>query len=237
MTFNRTTGASVAPTVADPDLTTSRVVLVDVDRTLLRGSSLVALVRVLVAAGLVPRRTLLRAVVRGVVFSRLGSSDRQASRVMQQVLRSAKGCSVAELAAFTEAVAADLRANLRTSMELRLRTHIDDGDFVVLLSAAPQQLVESLAEVVGAHRAVGTRGHVADGRFTGELDGAFCYGSGKLERLRSAIGPVDLTKAVAYADSASDLPILASVGSPIAVQPDRHLRSVARHRGWPVLLD
>ena len=46
---------------------------------------------------------------------------------------------------------------------------------------------------------------------------------------------VDLAASTAYSDSAADLPFLEVVGRPVAVNPDRRLRRVARERGWPVL--
>lgn len=42
-------------------------------------------------------------------------------------------------------------------------------------------------------------------------------------------------QARAYSDSFSDVPMLEAVGSPMAVNPDRRLKSVAAKRGWPVL--
>ena len=40
--------------------------------------------------------------------------------------------------------------------------------------------------------------------------------------------------AVAYADSASDLPMLEAVGHPVAVNPEAKLAAIARKRGWHV---
>src|SRR6516164_6657850 len=39
----------------------------------------------------------------------------------------------------------------------------------------------------------------------------------------------------AYSDSFSDTPMLESVGSPVAVNPDRRLRRIAQERGWPII--
>ena len=44
----------------------------------------------------------------------------------------------------------------------------------------------------------------------------------------------DLAEAVAYADSASDLPMLEAVGFPVAVNPETRLAAIARKRGWLV---
>lgn len=46
---------------------------------------------------------------------------------------------------------------------------------------------------------------------------------------------MELASAAAYADSASDLPLLSSCGHPVAVNPDRRLWKAAQAAGWPVL--
>lgn len=45
---------------------------------------------------------------------------------------------------------------------------------------------------------------------------------------------LDLRESVAYADSASDLPMLEAVGFPVAVNPETKLASIARKKGWLV---
>jgi hypothetical protein len=45
---------------------------------------------------------------------------------------------------------------------------------------------------------------------------------------------LSLDEAVAYADSASDLPMLEAVGFPVAVNPETRLAALARKRGWLV---
>lgn len=44
-----------------------------------------------------------------------------------------------------------------------------------------------------------------------------------------------MSRCYAYSDSITDVPMLASVGHPHAVNPDRALRREATQRGWPVL--
>lgn len=46
---------------------------------------------------------------------------------------------------------------------------------------------------------------------------------------------VHTSQSKAYSDSFSDVPMLESVGHPVAVNPDRRLRRVATERGWPVV--
>jgi hypothetical protein len=46
---------------------------------------------------------------------------------------------------------------------------------------------------------------------------------------------IDLAESWAYSDSASDLPMLQAVGSPVAVNPDQPLLEAARQQGWRVM--
>ena len=69
---------------------------------------------------------------------------------------------------------------------------------------------------------------------TGRLDGPFCHGAGKIHRLRAELGDVDLTDAVLYTDSSSDLPLLALVGERVVVDPDDGLREIAERQGWTI---
>lgn len=212
-----------------------RVAVFDLDRTLLPGSSLVALGRAMVARRLLARRRLVLGLAQDVRFRRRGASDDHAERLRTSALRHVTGIDVAALGALLDDVGERLAAQVRPGARLLLRRHLVAGDFVVVLSASPQELVEAVAGRLGAHRAVGTRAGVVDGRYTGDLDGPFCYGEGKLVRLVQDVGPGALDDAAGYADSASDLPVLEACREPVAVNPDRRLREVAAARGWPIV--
>ena len=73
----------------------------------------------------------------------------------------------------------------------------------------------------------------AEGLLTGDLDGPFMYGEGKVEAMRSfaAEHEIDLGESWAYSDSASDLPMLRAVGNPVAVNPDEELGGGRQARG------
>ena len=44
----------------------------------------------------------------------------------------------------------------------------------------------------------------------------------------------ELARCYAYSDSATDIPMLAAVGNPVAVNPDRTLRKHAMSSGWEI---
>ena len=128
-----------------------------------------------------------------------------------------------------------LAAEVSPAARFLLQRHLDAGDFCIVLSASPHELVEAVTTALGAHRAVGTRIEVVDGVLTGRLDGPFCYGAGKLEALEREVGRIDLATATAYADSGSDLPLLERCGTAVAVNPDKELRRWARSKSWPIV--
>ena len=219
----------------DSALTGPTLALFDLDRTLLPGSSAVALARALVAHGAIRRRELFGAAARDRSFRRRGASDVTALDLKARVLRVMKGRERPPIMHILGDVAAELVATMTPAARSFVDRHLEVGDFTVVLSASPQELVEAVVAALGAHRAVGTRAEHRDGCFTGELNGPFCYGASKLVRLRMELGPVELERAWAYADSASDLPVLRASRHPVAVNPDRRLAQVARDEGWPVV--
>lgn len=76
-----------------------------------------------------------------------------------------------------------------------------------------------------------------NGTATGEIARPLIAEREKQEALMSLCRErnVDTAQSKAYSDSFSDLPMLESVGLPVAVHPDRRLRRVALERGWPML--
>ena len=119
-----------------------------------------------------------------------------------------------------------------------VHAHQDAGRPAFIVSAASNPLVELLARVLGFEGGIGTRyGVAADGTLTGEIEGPFIYGEGKVEAMRGFAGEhgIELEESWAYSDSASDLPMLRAVGNPVAVNPDPELAEVAKREGWGIM--
>lgn len=211
------------------------VAVFDLDRTLIPGSSLSLYGRALVRRGLVPRRLLARHAATEQVFRRRGIGADRLDALVHALLDSAAGVETEPLLAVAREMGPVLAAQVPPAARFLLEHHLQAGDFCVIVSASPQELVEAVTASLRAHRAVGTRLDVRDGVLTGRLDGGFCYGAGKLEALEREIGRLDLTGATGYADSGSDLPLLERCGTAVAVNPDAQLRRWARAKGWPVL--
>jgi alcohol-forming fatty acyl-CoA reductase len=115
----------------------------------------------------------------------------------------------------------------------RVRRHRALGHRTVLITGALDFVVEPMRplfdEVICAQLASD-----ADGRLTGRLERLPPTGESRalvLAEYASGEG-LDLGESIAYADSASDLPLLECVGFPVAVNPEAKLAAIARRRGW-----
>ncbi|HVW32985.1 MAG TPA: HAD family phosphatase, partial [Acidimicrobiia bacterium] len=116
----------------------------------------------------------------------------------------------------------------------RVREHRRLGHRTVLLTGALDFVIEPLRPLFDD--VVAATLDERDGRLTGELISVPPTGEARALVLAAYAEANDLalSEAVAYADSASDLPMLESVGFPVAVNPEPKLATIARRRGWHV---
>ena len=116
----------------------------------------------------------------------------------------------------------------------RVREHRALGHRTVLITGALDFVVEPLRplfdDVVCAQ--LGNDGVTYDGQLTSVPP----TGEARYQALADLADEhgCDLRESIAYADSASDLPMLEAVGFPVAVNPETRLASIARKRGWLV---
>jgi len=151
-----------------------------------------------------------------------------------------RGLSVEECVHIWDRIVSDHMAALWREDSLNiLNQHKAAGDLVVLVSAGPAPLEESIARLLGADIAVGTQFEERDGRYTGKIKGKVCLAENKAllskERLLAEGIDVDFAASSAYADSSGDVALLEMVGNPVAMHPDEHLLPIAQERGWKIL--
>ncbi|UOT06048.1 HAD-IB family hydrolase [Rhodococcus opacus] len=118
-----------------------------------------------------------------------------------------------------------------------LAAHRHAGHRVVMAtSATPYQALSVAADLdIDAEDVLCTRPAVLDGMLTGKLESPPLWGPGKAEALREYADQhgADLGDSFAYSNGAEDVPMLKSVGHPVALNPDRKLAATARQNGWP----
>jgi HAD superfamily hydrolase (TIGR01490 family) len=205
----------------------------DLDRTLLRRSSALALAPTFRRRGLISRRQMARAAVWQLMFMLRGASADTVKRAAEGGLLVLRGYSPKEM---QELVVDSMERVLKPlvyaeSLDL-IELHRERGEPVYIVSATLQEIVQVIADDLGFDGALGSIVEVEDGKYTGRATRSL-HAEGKARCIRE-LG-YDLDASTAYSDSHTDLPFLEAVGHPVVVNPDRKLRRIAAERGWPVL--
>jgi HAD superfamily hydrolase (TIGR01490 family) len=210
----------------------------DVDNTMMQGASIYWLARGLAARKYFTTGDLLRFAWGQLRFRVLATEHPgQMSQAKEAALAFVEGWRVEELERLSEEIFDELMADRIWSGSRALaQLHLDAGQRVWLVTAAPVELGRVIAQRLGLNGAIGTVAEVQDGVYTGRLVGDLMHGAAKADAIRqlAAVEGLDLSLCAAYSDSSNDVPMLSAVGHAVAVNPDAALRREARRRGWEV---
>jgi len=210
----------------------------DVDNTMLQGASIYHFARGLAARDFFSWRDLAAFAWRQVAFRLRGIENLDHMEdAKQAALGFIAGHSVDEVTELAEDIYDELIADrIWSGTRALAQLHLDAGQRVWLVTAAPAELAALLARRLGLTGALGTVSEVVDGVYTGRLVGEPLHGPAKAEAVMALAAQegLDLAQCSAYSDSANDLPMLTTVGHPVAVNPDARLRRIARENGWEV---
>ncbi|WP_448073475.1 HAD family hydrolase [Georgenia yuyongxinii] len=210
----------------------------DVDNTIVRGASAYHLARELYRRGFFGPRDIVFAARHALAFAVNGESLARIAAIRERALGMVRGRSVAEVLSIGEEVYDEvLGSRVFPGTLALLDSHVAAGHEVWLVTATPTEISDLLARRLGATGSLGTRVEATDdGYYTGRLLGDMVHGEAKragVEALAHDRG-IDLQHSYAYGDSINDVPLLAAVGRPCAVNPEPRLRAHAHARGWPV---
>jgi HAD superfamily hydrolase (TIGR01490 family) len=210
----------------------------DVDNTIMQGASIFHLAKGLHKRDFFTTREILGAAWKQAYFRVVGVEDPEhVAEARASALNFIKGHRVEELESlgeeiFEEAMAHRIWPGTRALAQL----HLDQGQRVWLLTAAPIEIANIIARRLGLTGALGTVSEHVDGVYTGKLVGDMLHGPAKGEAVRALAERegLDLSRCSAYSDSYNDLPMLSLVGDPCVINPDAKLRDHARANGWRI---
>jgi HAD superfamily hydrolase (TIGR01490 family) len=221
----------VAPSAGKP------AAFFDLDKTIIAKSSTLAFSRPFYRGGLISRISVLRSAYAQFVFLAGGADHAQMERMRRYLSEQATGWDVQTV----KRIVADTLHHIVDPLVYDeavslIGQHHDEGTDVVIVSTSGAEVVEPIGEMLGADHVIATDMVQVDGRYTGEIE-FYAYAENKAVAIRrlAAEQGYDLSSSHAYSDSSSDIPMLAAVGHPYAVNPDKALRRTAAQRGWPVL--
>jgi HAD superfamily hydrolase (TIGR01490 family) len=210
----------------------------DVDNTIMQGASIFHLARGLHRRKFFTTRDILGAAWKQAYFRIVGVEDPEhVAEARASALNFIKGHRVEDLESlgeeiFEEAMAHRIWPGTRALAQL----HLDQGQRVWLVTAAPIEIATIIARRLGLTGALGTVSEHVDGVYTGRLVGDMLHGPAKSEAIRALADRegLDLSRCSAYSDSYNDLPMLSLVGDPCVINPDSKLRDHARANGWRI---
>ncbi len=108
------------------------------------------------------------------------------------------------------------------------------------MTATNSFVTAPIAREFGIGHLIATEPAHINGEFTGEVVGTPCFREGKIEQLERWLGGrgqalETFGESRFYSDSLNDLPLLAHVTHPVAVDPDATLRAHAEKHGWQII--
>ncbi|MXG89833.1 HAD-IB family hydrolase [Nocardioides flavescens] len=210
----------------------------DVDNTIMQGASIFHLAKGLHRREFFTTRDMLAAAWKQAKFRVVGVEDPDhVAEARASALGFIAGHTVAELQSLTEEIFEEAMAHrIWPGTRALAQLHLDQGQRVWLVTAAPVEIAQVIARRLGLTGAMGTVAEHVDGVYTGRLVGDMLHGPAKAEAIKAlaARESLDLSRCSAYSDSANDLPMLGLVGDPCAINPDARLRAHAREHGWRV---
>ena len=233
--------ASIAEVEAalDTPIDPTAAAFFDVDNTVMQGASIFHLARGLHRRQFFTTREILGAAWKQAYFRVVGVEDPDhVAEARSAALSFIAGHTVQELEEIGEEIFEEAMAHrIWPGTRALAQAHLDAGEQVWLVTAAPVEMAGIIAARLGMNGALGTTAeHDRDGVYTGRLRGELLHGAAKADAIQALAleQGLDLTQSSAYSDSYNDLPMLSLVGRPAVINPDRRLRRHAERQGWRV---
>ncbi|MFM6980550.1 MAG: HAD family hydrolase [Micrococcales bacterium] len=210
----------------------------DVDNTIVRGSSTFMFGLTAFKHGFFTRKDLYRFGWQQFKFIRMGESPKSMSQVLDNALPLIGGHKVEDFKAMSDEVYREQISKRLWPETVRIaQQHVKEGREVWLVTAAPLEIAEKIAQELGLTGGLGTMVARENGIFTGKLVGKPLHGKAKRKAIKALAEErhISLKRSFAYSDSANDLPMLTMVGKAVAVNPDKLLEQHAKAAGWQIL--
>lgn len=230
--------AAEVETALDTPVDAVAAAFFDVDNTIMQGASIFHLARGLHRREFFTTREILGAAWKQAYFRLVGVEDPEhVADARSSALGFIAGHTVTELESLVEEIFDEGMAHrIWPGTRALAQMHLDQGQRVWLVTAAPIEIARIIARRLGLTGAMGTIAEHEDGVYTGRLVGDMLHGPAKAEAIKALAvrEGLDLSRCTAYSDSANDLPMLSLVGDACAVNPDARLRAHARQQGWRI---
>ncbi len=118
-----------------------------------------------------------------------------------------------------------------------VKSHQERGQTLLVITATNRFITEPIVAAFGIPHLIATEPRQTENGFIAQIQGTPCFQEGKVIRLKQWLKThnKNLQGSFFYSDSHNDLPLLEIVDNPIAVDPDKTLKKIAKQRKWPIL--
>ncbi len=215
----------------------SKLVLFDLDNTLLAGDSDYEWGQFLINRGIVDRA--LYESKNEQFYQQYKAGTLNIHEFLDFQLRPLALHSRAQLDAWHAEFMRDTIAPMITSAarDLVSRT-LAEADLVAIITATNSFVTAPIAQAFGIPHLIATEPEQINGEFTGKVAGTPSFREGKVTRLNDWLTTqnkqlADFDESWFYSDSLNDLPLLELVSHPVAVDADPTLLAHAHKLAWP----
>ncbi|MCF7973318.1 MAG: HAD-IB family hydrolase [Phycisphaerae bacterium] len=214
---------------------TKRLVLFDVDGTLMSGHTQTVFFRLLNQQGIMTWDVLLRVTVWFIAYKLYLADD--PTQIYRQAYAALAHRKLSDIERLIQENFSRFQKKVFPEAYRCLRDHRQQGDKTVALSASTEPVVQSICRELGIDDCIATKLQLDGETFTGNIEGHAMYGSQKTRAYRNYLqrSTSTYTQTVFYADHISDLELLELVDLPICVNPDVRLKNIAQARQWTIL--
>lgn len=209
----------------------------DVDNTLMKGASLFHVARKMYQKRAFTLRDVAGFAWKQLKFITRGENMKDVHSVQDSAQKLAAGISTEFIRQLGEEVYDEMIVSkIWPGTRALTQEHLKSGRQVWLVTATPVEVASVIAERLSLTGALGTVAEVEDGIYTGRIVGEILHGAAKGHAVLALAEKenLDLTRCWAYSDSYNDIPLLTSVGNPVAINPDSKLRQHAKDNNWPI---
>jgi HAD superfamily hydrolase (TIGR01490 family) len=216
-----------------------KLVLFDLDNTLLAGDSDHSWGQFLVDKGVLDREV--QQTRNDAFFADYQAGTLDINAFLEFQLAPLARYPRAQLDAWHDEFLAEVIRPLITPLARTLvQQHLDQGALVAVVTATNAFVTAPIVREFGIPHLIATIPAQENGRFTGEVRGTPAFQAGKIDRVNAWLESLALnhdcfSERWFYSDSHNDLPLLEIVSHPVAVDPDDKLRAHATAAGWPVI--
>lgn len=216
----------------------SKLVLFDLDNTLLNGDSDHAWGEFLVRKGLVDEEK--HRMQNDVFYEQYQNSILDIKEYVRFTLKPVLSLDHTQLSSMhNEFMSSSIKPLILSQARSLVNDHLKANDFCIIITATNEYIAAPIAEEFKVNHFFGTSLETFSRKkkffYTGEILGTPCYQHGKVEKIKQWLksrADFNLSDSIFYSDSINDLPLLEQVNTPIVVDGDQKLIKIAVERGW-----